>query len=108
MKQVAMSGVDLNEIEPGVAGAPRRGSKIGDHFTNARSVEFLRNSIVRCKLNRTGGDNVRPSAVIGSDKPLVFPGPPHTGFPPGMRQLHTDMGPLRVDEPNDLRELGNM
>ena len=107
MEQVAMSGVNFDHVEAGVASTDGGGLKGADDTVDFRNRERARDGVVVGE--RLGGRGHRlPSAVWRRDGAFAEPGRRGTGFPAGVRELDAGDGALRVHEVGNPSQPGHL
>lgn len=103
MEQVAVGGMEFDEVEPGVDGTAGRSGEGGDHLGDIVFRHLLRFGQLRI---RDGAGTVRrPSAVGFGDAALRLTGEwtIGAGLAAGVSELDADDAALRMDEVDDSR-----
>jgi len=104
VEQIAVRGVDLDDVESCGVGALRGLGKGLNDGVDARLIEGLRGGVVGCEWNGAGG-NWLPATVRGWNH-MFSPcgGRGHGGLASGMGELNAGAYALAVDEVDDAPE----
>ena len=101
MDKIPMRRMQLQHLETSQHRPPCGGLEIGYHLPDALMAKLRGLRIMLVKSHRTGRYH-RPAAFLFLYHLPPIPGLPHTGLPPGMRQLDADLttlGPHEFDYP---------
>ncbi len=105
MQQVAVSRMNLNEIEAGLESPERRMTKALDNGLDAGWIERSGHSVVRRKGDRAGRDRL-PAALRGRYQDAPWnKGRSCAGLASGVRQLYAGARALRMEELRDAAEV---
>ena len=102
-----MRRVDFDDVEPGVQRAKRRGAKRGDDRADVLRRQQARHGIVR-RERLVRRRHCFPSAVLAPDLTRRFPWTSGARLPSRVRELNTGQRLLRVNEPDDACEAGDV
>src|SRR5262245_14496147 len=95
--------MNFDHPESGCNGPFRGGLERGNDLADARVVQ--RNWPRAAVVDRDwAGTHHRPAALFRSEDSAAFPGRVTTGLSPGMSQLDTRHGPLRMNKSHDARQ----
>jgi len=106
--QVAVPGVNFQDLESGLVGPPSRGPKIRDDLFDAGCVQFLRGRVSFPKRQRTGSHYFPPAAFGFRHVMIPVPGGTLAGLPPGVGQLDARTGPLAADKSRNAGQPSNV
>jgi hypothetical protein len=107
VQEVAVGGVDLDEVEAGCMSAVSGLREGVDDSIDAGLIEGLGNGVIRCKGDGAGTEGL-PAAFAGTEKTLAGEGRGHGSFASGMGELNARADALSVDELRDARKAGDV
>ena len=107
VEQVAVGGVDLDEVETSVVGAMGRSREGVNNGVDAGLIESLGRGVVGCEPDGTGAEGL-PSAFAGVEQAFASEGRGHGGFAACVGELDSGADALGVDELGDAGEAGNV
>lgn len=107
VKEIAVGGVDFDEIEPGGQSTTSGGNEVGDDLVQTDAVEGGGDRIGFVKAD-CGGRYGLPSALGGEDGPCLFPWWGHAGLASGVGELRTGVCAVLVEEGGDSLEFGDV
>ena len=107
MEEVAVGGVDFDEIEAGGMGAARGLGESTDDGVDPGRIEGLRQRVFIRKSDGAGSDWL-PTAFVGMEQTLARERGRHGSFAAGMGELNASAHSLRVDELSDAGQVGNV
>jgi hypothetical protein len=107
VEEVAVGGVNLDEVEAGVVGAMGGLREGVNNGVDAGLVEGLRNGVVRREGNGAGTEGL-PAAFVGLKEAFATERRGHGGFAAGVSELNSGANALRVDKLGDAGEGGNV
>ncbi|KAG0733443.1 hypothetical protein G6F23_013341 [Rhizopus arrhizus] len=87
VQQVAVCGVQFDQLETEALGAHRAGSKGGDDLGDAGLVQFLRRRIGGMERQRRRRHRGPATRIVGRQLATAVPRSPHRGLAAGMAQL---------------------
>lgn len=107
VEEVAVCGVDFDEIEAGGMGAMRGLGEGANDGVDAGLIEGLRHRVFVGERDGAGTDGL-PTAFVGMEQTLPRERGRHGGFAAGVGELNASAHSLRVDELSDARQVGNV
>src|ERR1019366_9516669 len=107
MKQVAVGGVNLDDVESSLDGALCGVAEGANDGGDSCCVEGLRDCVIRSERHGTGTDGL-PCAFLWEQQALAAKGRRHAGFATGMGELYAGTRALRMNEGGDLFQPGDV
>ena len=108
MQQIAVSGMDLNEVEASGEGPLCRLREGRDHGVDAGLVKRLRDSVVRSKGDCAWGGGLPATFRRWDSMFSACEGRGHGGFASGVGQLDAGANSLGMDEVDDALQAGDV
>jgi hypothetical protein len=107
VEEIAVGGVDLDEVEPGLEGAVGGEGEVGDDLVEAGAVEGGGKAVGLVEGDG-GGRNGLPATFGGGNEAGPLPGDGHAGFPAGVGELGSGEGAVVMEEVGDALEAGDV
>ena len=107
VEQIAVGGVDLDEVEAGGGGAMGGGDEVGDDLVEAGAVEGGGKAVGFVEGDGGGCEGL-PAAFGGRDEAGLFPGGGHAGLAAGVGELGAGEGAVVVEKVGDALEAGDV
>ncbi len=107
VEQVAVGGVNLDEVEAGAEGALGGLDEGGDEHLDSRGVEGLGDG-VSGREGDGGGSDGGPCTLFGGEEAFAVEGRGHAAFAAGVGELDAGAGALGVEEGGDALEVGDV
>ncbi len=107
VEEIAMGGVQFDEVEAGGEGAVSGGGEVGDDLVHAGAVERGGDGVGVIEAEGGGGYGL-PAAFRQWDAAGGFPGNGHAGFASGVGELGAGVGSMLMEERGDALEFGDV
>jgi len=107
VEEIAVGGVDFDEVEAGGEGAVGGGGEVGDDLVHAGAVEGGGRGVGVVEGDGGGSDGL-PAAFGGRNDAGFLPWDGHAGFASGVGELGAGVGAMVVEEGGDAAELGDV
>src|SRR6266567_6246480 len=98
MKEVAVRGMEFDNVKPSLEGPLRCTSEVVLDATNSLKVESERGSTMLTEGNRRRRQDLFPSSVSFLHEMWLLPGRGHAALPSSVRKLTACSGPLSMNE----------